>query len=97
MEPEQAAALIYSSFYYESLRDESSDAQLTIIVAALICNEVQSNKTVTVNGFITKRMVNNVSRIDIQLTVTDVVEQTAACWCLNYRSLSGSRLIKFKR
>jgi exodeoxyribonuclease VII large subunit len=57
MEPEQAAALIYSPYYYKSLRDESSDAQLTIIVPALICNEMHSKKTVTVNGFITKRMV----------------------------------------
>jgi hypothetical protein len=37
---------------------------------------LQPNKTVTINGFITKRVVNNASRIDTQLTVTDLVEQT---------------------
>lgn len=66
----------YSGYYYDSLRDESSDAQFTIIVPALIRAELQPNKTITVNGFITKRVVNNASRIDIQLTVTDLVEQT---------------------
>lgn len=65
----------YNGFYYDTLRDEASDAQITILVPALIRNELQANKTVTVNGFITKRVVNNASRIDIQFTVTDLVAQ----------------------
>src|SRR5699024_4845159 len=40
---------------------------------ALIRNELQPNKTITVSGFISKRVVNNASRIDIQFTVTDLV------------------------
>lgn len=66
----------YNGSYYDSLRDESSDAQITLIVPALIRNEMQPNKTITINGFITRRVVNNASRIDIQLTVTELVEQT---------------------
>jgi len=66
----------YNGSYYDSLRDESSDAQITLIVPALIRNEMQHNKTITINGFITRRVVNNSSRIDIQLTVTDLVDQT---------------------
>ena len=66
----------YNGAYYDSLRDESSDAQITLIVPALIRNELQPNKTVTINGFITRRVINNASRIDIQLTVTELVEQT---------------------
>jgi len=65
----------YNGAYYDSLRDESSDAQITLIVPALIRNELQPNKTVTINGFITRRVINNASRIDIQLTVTELVEQ----------------------
>jgi len=68
--------VLYSGFYYDSLRDESTDAQITIAVPALIRAEMQPNKTATLNGFITKRVVNNASRIDIQLTVTDLVAQT---------------------
>lgn len=66
----------YNGAYYDSLRDESSDAQITLIVPALIRNEMQPNKTITINGFITRRVVNNASRIDIQLTVTELVDQT---------------------
>jgi exodeoxyribonuclease VII large subunit len=66
----------YNGSYYDNLRDESSDAQITLIVPALIRSEMQHNKTITVNGFITRRVVNNASRIDIQLTVTELVDQT---------------------
>jgi hypothetical protein len=58
------------------LRDEASDAQVTLFVPALIRSELQPNKTVTLNGFITRRVVNNASRIDIQFTVTELVDQT---------------------
>lgn len=66
----------YNGSYYDSLRDEASDAQITLIVPALIRGDLQPNKTVTLNGFITRRVVNNASRIDIQVTVTELVEQT---------------------
>lgn len=65
----------YAGYYYDSLRDEASDAQLTVCVPALIRNDLQANKTVTLNGFITRRVVNNASRIEVQLTVTDLVAQ----------------------
>ncbi|QTE45871.1 MULTISPECIES: exodeoxyribonuclease VII large subunit [Mucilaginibacter] len=66
----------YNGSYYDSLRDESTDAQITLVVPALIRNELQQNKTVTINGYITRRVVNNASRIEIQLTVTELVGQT---------------------
>lgn len=66
----------YNGSYYDSLRDESTDAQITLVVPALIRNELQPNKTVTINGYITRRVVNNASRIEIQLTVTELVGQT---------------------
>lgn len=66
----------YSGYYYDSLRDESSDAQLTIIIPALIRNQLTPNKTVTVYGYITKRVAHTGSRIDIQLTITELVAQT---------------------
>jgi exonuclease VII large subunit len=66
----------YSGYYYDSLRDESSDAQLIIVVPALIRNGLEAGKTITVNGYITRKVVNNASRIDLQLTITEVVAQT---------------------
>jgi len=66
----------YSGYYYDTFRDESSDAQITILVPPLIRSELQPGKTITVSGFITKRIVNTAGSIQIQLTVTDLVEQT---------------------
>jgi len=43
---------LYSGYFYDSFRDESSDAQITILVPPLIRNEMLPNKIVTVNGFL---------------------------------------------
>ena len=51
-------------------------AAITILVPPLIRNELQPNKTVTVNGFVTRRVINTSGSIQIQLTVTDLVAQT---------------------
>jgi exodeoxyribonuclease VII large subunit len=72
----QGRSSAYNGYYYDTLRDESSDAQLTLIIPALIRNELQPNKTILVNGFITKRVMNSSGSIQVQLTVTDLVEQT---------------------
>jgi exodeoxyribonuclease VII large subunit len=66
----------YSGYFYDTFRDEASDAAITILVPPLIRNELQPNKTVTVNGFVTRRVINTSGSIQIQLTVTDLVEQT---------------------
>ena len=66
----------YNGYYYDTFRDEASDAAITILVPPLIRNELQPNKTVTVNGFVTRRDINTSGSIQIQLTVTDLVEQT---------------------
>jgi len=66
----------YSGYFYDTFRDEASDAAITILVPPLIRNELQPNKTVTVNGFVTRRVINTSGSIQIQLTVTDLVSQT---------------------
>lgn len=72
----QGKGALYSGYFYDTFRDESSDASITILVPPLIRNELQPNKTITVNGFITRRIVNTSGSIQIQLTVTDMVGQT---------------------
>lgn len=72
----QGKGALYSGYFYDTFRDESSDAAITILVPPLIRNELQPNKTVTVNGFVTRRVINTSGSIQIQLTVTDLVEQT---------------------
>src|SRR6201999_3525252 len=71
----QGKGSLYSGYYYDTFRDEASDAAITVLVPPLIRNELQPNKTVTVNGFVTRRVINTSGSIQIQLTVTDLVEQ----------------------
>ncbi|MET3501356.1 hypothetical protein ABIC45_002968 [Mucilaginibacter rubeus] len=72
----QGKGTLYSGYFYDTFRDEASDAAITILVPPLIRNELQPNKTVTVNGFVTRRVINTSGSIQIQLTVTDLVAQT---------------------
>lgn len=72
----QGKGALYSGYFYDTFRDESSDAAITILVPPLIRNELQPNKTITVNGFITRRIIGTSGSIQIQLTVTDLVGQT---------------------
>jgi exodeoxyribonuclease VII large subunit len=72
----QTKSGLYGGYYDDSFRDESSDVLITVLVPPLIRNELQPNKTITVNGFISKRVNNSSGSIQIQLTVTDLVAQT---------------------
>ncbi len=66
----------YNGFFYDSLKDEASDASITLIVPALIRNQISANKTLVFWGYITKRVVNNGGRIELQINLSELVEQT---------------------
>jgi hypothetical protein len=42
----QGKNAVYSGYYYDTFRDESSEAAITILVPSLIRNELKPNKTV---------------------------------------------------
>ena len=65
----------YNNAYYDSLRDESSDGTITLIVPSLIRSQLETNKTITFNGYITRRVVASMGKIDLLITITDLVEQ----------------------
>lgn len=66
----------YNGFFYDILKDEASDASITLIVPALIRNRITPNKTILFWAFITKRVVNNGGRIELQINMSELVEQT---------------------
>ncbi|RYY31183.1 MAG: hypothetical protein EOO04_02250 [Chitinophagaceae bacterium] len=66
----------YNGYYYDSLRDESSDALLTLIVPALLRTQLTANKTILFYGYITRRVVTNGGRIELQINLSDLIEQT---------------------
>ena len=66
----------YNGYYYDGLRDESSDALLTLIVPALLRPQLVANKTILFYGYITRRVVVNGGRIELQINLSDLIEQT---------------------
>lgn len=70
----------YGGIYYDSLRDETTDAQLTIIVPALLREKLQPRSTIECTGFLLRKVTPNASKIDIQLQLTEVAGSAAAAF-----------------
>lgn len=62
----------YGGFYYNRLKDEAAENQITLITPAIIHNKLDDNKTIDFNGYITRRIDKN-GRIDIILNIIDLV------------------------
>lgn len=65
----------YNGYYYDQLRDDAGDSVLTLLVPALIREKLTSGKTIVFNGYITKKIGNAPGRIEIQLNITEIIEQ----------------------
>lgn len=66
---------LYGGFYYDQLKDEASDFSITLVVPAIIRNQLTNNKTIEVICYITRRATKDGSVI-LQANVTDLVNQT---------------------
>lgn len=63
----------YGGMFYDSLRDETTDGQLTIIVPALLREKLQVRTTIECTGFLLRRVTPNASKIDIQFQLTEII------------------------
>jgi exodeoxyribonuclease VII large subunit len=68
----------YNGYYYDSLRDESSDACLTLVMPGLIRNRLSAGKTITFYGYVTKKVVANGGRIELQIHISELLGQQAS-------------------
>lgn len=68
---------LYGGFYYDPLADETAEAQLTLIVPARLRPELTDNTTIEFQGYITKRVALAQGRIEIQPTITELLEERA--------------------
>lgn len=66
----------YSGYFYDTLKDETTDALLTLVVPALLRGELKNNKTIEFHGYISKRIVANAGRIEIHAVITQLLQQT---------------------
>jgi exodeoxyribonuclease VII large subunit len=68
---------LYGGYYYDILADETAEAQLTLLVPARLRPSLKDNTTIEFQGYITKRVALNRGQIEIQATITELLEQRA--------------------
>lgn len=66
----------YGGFYYDKLKDESSDHTITLITSNLIHNDLKDNTTIIFNGFLTRK-ADKYGRIEFQLNFIELLNVTA--------------------
>jgi len=64
----------YGGYFYNRLKDEASDYQITLITSAILHNQILDNKTIEFNGFITRKL-DKAGRIEIQINMIDLISQ----------------------
>ena len=66
---------LYGGYYYDVLADETAEAQLTLIVPARLRPSLTDNTTIEFQGYVTKRVALAQGRIEIQATITELLEE----------------------
>lgn len=64
----------YGGNYYNRLKDEASDNSITLITPILIHNQLDDNKTIEFNSFITRRL-DKQGRIEININIIELLAQ----------------------
>ena len=65
----------YNGYYYDQLKDEASDASITLIVPAIIRANLIAQQTIECQAYLTKKVQANGARIELQLNVTELLHQ----------------------
>jgi exodeoxyribonuclease VII large subunit len=65
----------YGGFYYDTVKDESSDGYMTMLVPASIRASLVNDKTIEFIGYLTKRPQTAGGRIDLVVTIMEVLSQ----------------------
>ena len=63
----------YNGNYYDQLRDEASDACITLVVPAIIRAGLAAQQTIECQAYLTKKVQANGARIELQLNVTELL------------------------
>jgi hypothetical protein len=65
----------YGGYYYNTLKDEASDYSVTLLTSELLHNQLEDNKTIEFNGFITRKL-DRQGRIAIHINLIELLAQT---------------------
>src|SRR3954471_9681976 len=65
----------YSGSYYDSLKDESSEACITLIVPGVIRHKITPQQTIEFTGYLTKKVQPNVGKIELHINLIELLSQ----------------------
>lgn len=65
----------YHGYYYDQLRDETSDACITLVVPGIIRTQLAAQQTIECLAYLTKKVQSNGARIELQLNITELLLQ----------------------
>jgi exodeoxyribonuclease VII large subunit len=65
----------YNGSYYDSLKDESSDACVTLIIPGAIRHQVTPQQTIECTAYLTKKVQLNAGRIDLHVSLIELLSQ----------------------
>lgn len=64
----------YGGYYYDKLKDEASDNSITLLTSALMHNQLEDNKTIEFNGFISRKVERD-GKISIYINLIELLAQ----------------------
>ena len=67
----------YNGCFYNRIKDEASDNYLTLLTPALLHDKLEDNRTIELNGYITRRVNNRNASIEINLHLIELLNQQA--------------------
>lgn len=91
----QGKDVVYSGKYYDVLRDEAGEASITLLVPALLREQLENGQVIELIGFLQKRVQAKGARIDLQLEIAEIVGQTKATF--NGDELKAFEVLQRKR
>src|SRR3954454_25076253 len=65
----------YNGYYYDQLKDETSDTCITLIVPAIVRADLIAQQTIECRAYLTKKVQSNGARIELQLNITELLHQ----------------------
>ncbi|WP_018613219.1 hypothetical protein [Segetibacter koreensis] len=65
----------YRGFYYDNLKEETSDTCITLVVPAIIRSQLAPEQIIECTAYLTKKVQLNGGRIDLQVNVVELLSQ----------------------
>src|SRR5689334_18364449 len=65
----------YRGLFYDNLKDETSEAGLTIVIPALVRSQLVNEQIIECSAYLTKKVQLNGGRIELQVNIVELFSQ----------------------